>query len=294
MSNAKQILTLKLIGAATLVIIILGIVGCDDDTQGIDLSIPTEPGIEWEYELWRTDLNDSTQIGSLTVANVGQIDFEGRSDILRQRNIKYTTSSEEDSTVSSSYLDVSGDFEFELFANDFYGIYHSTLRPDILDTLTQNETEGPEFQNFFDYQPEWVVLARYDESTNSSYNVHEPQTFYLDFRLRGHQITGSVKVSTSGLLLGFESINVPLRDSIFTYKIRHSTHFDFNVSKDTVDLPTFRETLKLTTWYHPEAGIVKKYRSPIAFDVPSIPSRDPSIYIPGEVWGLKDISGFSL
>lgn len=294
MSNAKQIPGHHLIGFIILMCLIIISAGCDDDTQGIDLTIPTDEDIEWEYEIWQTDLNDSTHIGSLNVTNVGQVTFEGRNEILRQRNIRYENATEDDSLVSSSYFDVSGKYKFELFANDFYGMYHTTLRPDVIDTLTQNDPDGPQFQNFFEYQPEWILFARYDESSNSSYEVHEPQTFHLDFRLRNHHITGSVDVSTSGLFLGFERVNVPLRDSIFTYKIRHSTHFDFNISKDTVDLNTFRETFNLTTWYHPDAGIVKKYRSPIAFNIPSIPSRDPSIYMPGELWIIKDIVGFNL
>ena len=293
MNYAKPIRDLQLL-VASLACLTAVLSGCDDDKQGIELSIPAGQDVAWQYEVWQTGLDDSTRIGSLHVANVGQIDFEDRSDILRQRNIKYLNTAPEDSSISSSYLDLSGTYKFEHFAGSYYEMYRATLDRDVLDTLTREQPEGPDFQNFYEYSPGWVVLARFDESTTSSYEVHKPRKVYLDFSLRGHQITGLVNVSTKGLFLGSERISVPLRDSIFTYKIRHATHFDFNVSRDSVELPTFRETFHLTTWYHPEAGIVQQYRSPIALDIPSVPSRYPSIYVPGEVWALKDVVGFSL
>ena len=269
--------------------------GCDDDKQGLEITFPNTQQTTWQYNLFELNLEDTTRVGEIYLVNVEKLSYEGRADILRQRKFRLLDSlqnSPDSVQVFSTYLDLNQKFQFDLFADDFYGMFETMLNERVMDTLTAQNRDGDDYQEFFDFEPGWVPFAVFDQGSNVSYKVHRQERFFLDFYLRDHHITGHVDLFTSGLFTGFDRLNTPLGDSVFTYRFKQTSYMDFSLQRDSVTIPPFRETLSMTTWLHPDAGIIKRTRSPFALNIPSIPSRGPAIFDPGEMWKLQNIEGF--
>lgn len=270
------------------------VIGCNGEPEGLQTSIPVDSNINWTFDMYSYTDAETTAVGTVTLQNVETLSFEGNEGVLRQRRFRRldSLSNTSDSVrTASTYYNLK-DLEYEIFAEDFYDVYDTMLPSFMLDTLMAQEPDGPDFQFLYDYQPRWVTVARFDEHATSSYSIFDEQRFYVDFQYEEHHITGHMDIKATGLFWGFETISTPYRDSIQTYVIKNSTHFDFDLMKDSTDIPDERETIDIFTWYHEDGGIVKRQRTPFSLKIPTIPSRYPVLYHPGELWVLRDIFGY--
>ena len=277
-------------------LVILLLVGCGEEERGIEIRYPEDSGISWQYDIYSFALGDTTRVGEMTVRNEAIIDDFNRSGIVEQRKyrrIDSLRSTRDSLTLHTSYLDLSSSLGISLFAEDFFDLFEDTFTRRVIDTLASDDPQGPDFQEFIDYEPLWSPIARFSESSVTSFQVHRPQTFYFDFELRGQQVSGSAEVVTEGLFWERDRINTPIRDSVETVVTRTATHLDFSLQRDSVRVPEFRVTLEYFVWYHPVVGVVRRERRPFQMTVPGIPSRFPSVLDPGERWELTGLEGIS-
>jgi len=292
----------RILPALLLVCSLILFAGCGDDTAGINVTIPDDTEFAWNYRAKSYFQEDTTTIGTVTLENLETQDlFQARQNILRQRVIRRIDSLKNTSdsvSVTSTFLDLNNDFKIELFAEDYFDLFQTMLTQRIIDTLANDDPNGPDFQELIDFNPLWSSIAEFDETSSSDFQTHRPFTLFLNFSIRGFELIGTAEVQTTGVFLGFETIDTPFRDSLNTIKMRNTTRFDFNLDKisqqnDTTSIPEFRVSLDMFTWYTRENGIVQKDRKPFVLRVPSIPSRFPSVLDRGERWELTGVEGFN-
>ncbi len=268
----------------------------DDDRRGLEVDFPRDQDIVWEYDVYEIERQNERHIGTLRDENLEITDHAQRADVLRKRREFHFDSLDTPGSpgyiFTSAYYD-DGDDHFEIVqrADDFYGIFDHTLTERVLDTLTTDDPEGPEYQNFEDFEPGWITPYRFDEGSNRNYEVHGPETVYLDFYVRDRHITGEVEVRTTGLYRRTERIDVPWREGVLAHKVNMLTKMDFEVLKDSTEVPDFQETIKMKNWFSPDGGLIKREREPVSISIPGIPSRWGSVFDPGERWELKSLEG---
>lgn len=278
-------------------LVIFFVAACgDEDRRGLEIDFPMGEDLVWEYDVYEIEREYETHIGTIRNINVGTTDHALRADVLQQRREFHFDSLDTPGgpgyVFTSAYYDEGDDhLEIVQHADDFYGIYDHTLTDRILDTLTANVSDGPDFQNFEDFEPGWITSYRFDERSNRNYEIHSPETIHLDFFVRDQHITGEVEIRTTGLYRRTERIDVPWRDGVLAHKVNVLTHMDFDVLRDSTEVPDFHETIKMKNWFSPDGGLIKREREPVRISIPGIPSRWGSVFDPGERWELTNLEG---
>jgi hypothetical protein len=282
---------------ALLLVGLLLYVGCSDDKEGLKVTYPQDTGIRWQYEILQFYEGDTTSLGTIDVHNAEVGQFQQRSDIMRTRLVRRLDSlagTERDSTITETFYDFSNKFSFRMYAGSFYRIFDTMLSPTVLDTIEAQDPAGDPYQYFFEYEPGWIKFTSFEQNAATPYEIHAPETFYIDFRRRETRISGSVEINSSGVFWGFDTIDLPMQDSVDTYVIKNTMYFDYDLQRDTVAVQPFRETMDWWYWVHPTAGIVQRERSPFTLSVPGVPSRGALIHKPGERWELRDLKGITI
>jgi hypothetical protein len=210
------------------------------------------------------------------------------------RRLDSLSGTERDSTIQRTYYYADGKYNLEMYAGSFYRIFDTMLGSTVLDSIAAQDPAGEEYQYFYEYVPGWIKIASFQENAATPYNVHPQQTFYLNFRHRDTQISGSVDIESKGVFWGFDTINLPMQDSVDTYLIKNTMYFDYDLKRDTVDIQPFRETMDWWYWVHPSKGIVQRDRKPFTLTIPGVPSRGPLIHVDGERWVLTGLKGLTI
>lgn len=278
-------------------LLILLTAGCDnDDRRGLEVILPAEEDLIWEYKVYEIDRDRENHVGTLKAINFEITTHEFRPEVLRQRRELHYDSlihpTGPGPLLTSVYLDQGRDpYEILQYARDFYRIFDTALTGRVLDSLIVREPDNPVHLSLQDYEPGWLTLYRFDEGSNRNYDVHDPITLSLDFYLRDQHITGTVDIRTTGLFRRTERIDVPWKDEVLAHKVNIISFLDFDVMRDSTEVPAFRETIKMKNWFSPDGGLIKRVREPVGISVPGIPSRGPAIFDPGERWELFNLEG---
>lgn len=269
-----------------LVFVLVGI-SCSEDKAGVPLDYPSEVDQLWEYDIFQIVDEDTSEIGEVITTNVGMERFEGRDNVINlDRIFRYDSlqGTNKQNINQSSFLHVS-DGNINIYAETYFEFFEGLLSANVLDSLSRNG-DGEEYQQFSFIEPEWMTLLNFgNDPETSSYN-HTTYRVFLDFYYRTTHITGEVRFFTKNK---FSQIDVIPYDTLnlITYKFNTITYFDYDLYRDSIKIPTFRNTLEIDSWYHRSGGLIKRQRSEYELYVTQVPSRFPIVYIPEEYWMLR-------
>lgn len=280
----------------TIVIFSYFLISCSNEEKtSIPLSYPKEEGVKWTHTIYKYDSIDTLKIGSVTTTNLGLESFQKRAKVLNQKKeirldslantlrpvtVRYTFTQENDGVI-------------DLFADSYFDIFDGLLTNVVLDTLSTGKGDE-EYQRFNFISPGWVKWFNFAQDPEIPIPVHPSYRVFLDFRNRAIHITGTVSTYSESRFDEFDVVKTEDGQLILTYKYLIRTYYDFDLKRDGETIPTFRIASDFYQWIHESAGIIQRERKPFELFVPQVPSRYPLMYIPGEIWKLKSVTGLSL
>lgn len=265
------------------------------EETSIPLSFPTEEGVKWAHTIYKYNAIDTVKIGSVLTTNLGLESFQKRSKVLNQKReirLDSLANTLRPVTVRSTFLQEK-DGGIELFADSYFDIFDGLLSNIVLDTLSSGKGDE-EYQRFNFISPGWVHWFVFAKDPDIPISVHPSYRVFLDFRNRAIHLTGTVSTYSESRFEDFDVVKTEDGESVLTYKYLIRTYYDFNLERDGEAIPTFRIASDFFQWIHESAGIIQRERKPFELFVPQVPSRYPLMYIPGEIWKLKSVTGISL
>ncbi|NCQ12121.1 MAG: hypothetical protein GW809_08300 [Bacteroidetes bacterium] len=258
----------------------------DEDVASLELSLPESTSSAWFYSIYTYNDSDTTKIGNADSRIAGKSRYQGKENVIelvRRVRLDSLANSPTPETRTSSFLQFSEGY-VHLFGDTYFDLYDQLLHPSIIDTIAANGT-GEDFQSFQFFQPNWVKWLNIE--WNPDYNLtvlEENPKVYIDFLYRSERINGFVTLSMETKFDAYDRVLIKDTTSVVAYRYLNKGFLDFNLKRDTVQLPGFRTTISLYIWLHQNGGLLKRERKPVEIYIPQIPSRYPIVYVPGEYW----------
>jgi len=258
----------------------------DDEVSSLDLSFPESTSSAWYYSVYTYNNSDTTKIGTADTRIAGKSRYQGQENVIelvRRLRLDSLANTPTPETRTSSYFKFNEGY-INLHGDTYFDLYDRLLSPSIIDTIAANGT-GEDFQSFRFVQPGWVkwLNIEWNPDFNSTVLEEKPKVF-IDFLYRSERISGSVTLSMETKFDAYDRVLIKDTTTVVAYRYLNKGFLDFDLKRDTVQLPGFRTTVSLYIWLHQNGGLLKRERKPIELYIPQIPSRYPIVYVPGEFW----------
>jgi len=289
-------------------LLFIGLISCAPDPKTLELDLPADRGMVWNYDVLEIQRGDTTFAGTIRseIIETGTIEglnnavqFEYEMDFERykftERPVRFTASTYRQ---NGDYIDIYTESYFDLIDRtlDDYGL--DTMFVDDNDPFeiwdAANESNQYTFLTLNEMDLGWTHLFYRGANPDVPEEIHQSYSFPIYFIYRQDTLSGSVSLKSNIRFDAFDFVELTDSTSILTNRMLLTTYFDFDLKRNGDDLPPFRALMEFYNWMHPEQGVLKRERKPFGIFVPQLPSRYPIIEIPGQIWKLTSVEAFSL
>lgn len=294
--------------ATSLCVALFVIVSCAPDPKKLDLELPANRGMVWNYNVLEINRGDTTMAGTIRseiietgtiegLNNAVQFEYEWELERYRftDRPIRFTASTYR---PNGDYIDIYTESYFDLLDRtlDDYGL--DTMFVDDDDPFevwdAANESGQYTFITLDEMDLGWTNLFYRGANPDVPEDIHQSYAFPVFFIYRQDTLSGSVSLKSNIRFDAYDFVDLTDSTSVLTNRMLLTTYFDFDLKRNGDDLPPFRALMEFYNWMHPEQGVLKRERKPFGIYVPQVPSRYPIIEIPGQIWKLTSVEAFSL